>query len=186
MCLDNPMSSDEHAQFETQQTCTLCGCARFQRLIAWRSASIRPMTRWFFTCPECDSAVIATQRRPGRIVISRPEISPYSPFLETLRQDLCPATRLYKFDISRDAFRCGATAYDGPFFLDYRHGRPAQLDALRETWRAHGGVSDSHTLDIVWVERRHAVAFDPVKGRLYGQSPATQPVRFVPTDSGDA
>jgi hypothetical protein len=51
---------------------------------------------------------VATQRRPTRIAVSQPEINPFSPFLNTINQDLCPASRLYYFDVSRETFRRGS------------------------------------------------------------------------------
>jgi hypothetical protein len=190
--LTRPMDDDaralpeELAPFATAELCTYCGCSKLIRLVAWRRTEPKLLARWVFFCPECDVAVVATQRRPPRIVVSQPEINPFSPFLNTINQDLCPASRLYHYDVSREAFRRGSPEYVGSFRIDYRTGRPTLVKTLAEQWAEQSGVSPPEGLDVVHVEEKTAVAFDPHEGRLHALAPGQPTLRFVPTDSAGA
>ena len=177
---------DELAPFATPEPCTYCGCSKLIRLVAWHRGKPKLLTRWVFFCPQCEVAIVATQRRPPRIAVSQPEINPFSPFLNTINQDLCPATRLHYFDVSREAFRRGSPAYVGPFRVDYRTTRPATTAALGAQWAEQSGVSPPAHLDVVHVAKTSAVAFDPVEGRLHALAPGRPTLRFVPTDSAGA
>ena len=177
---------DELAPFATAEPCTYCGCSKFIRLIVWRRTEPKLLTRWVFFCPECEVAVVATQRRPPRIVVSQPEINPFSPFLNTINQDLCPASRLYYYDVSRETFRRGSPAYVGPFRVDYRTTRPTIVATLGAQWTKQSGVSPPEHLDVVHVAETTAVAFDPDKGRLHALAHGQPTLRFVPTDSAGA
>ena len=183
---DTSALPDELAPFATPEPCTYCGCSKFIRLIEWRRTEPKLLARWVFFCPECDVAVVATQRRPPRIAVSRPEINPFSPFLDTINQDFCPASRLYYFDVSRETFRRGSPAYVGPFRVDYRTSRPTIVAALAAQWAEQSGVSPPEGLDVVHVEEKTAVAFDPHTGRLHALAPGQPTLRFVPTDSAGA
>ena len=163
---DTSALSDELAPFGTAEPCTYCGCSKFIRLIAWRRTEPKLLARWVFFCPECEVAVVATQRRPPRIAVSQPEINPFSPFLNTINQDLCPASRLHYFEVSRETFRRESPAYVGPFRVDYRTTRPSVVATLGARWTQQFGVSPPEHLDVVHVAKTAAVAFDPEKGRL--------------------
>ena len=177
---------EELAPFATAELCTYCGCSKLVRLVAWRRTQPKLLARWVFFCPECDVAVVATQRRPPRIAVSQPEINPFSPFLGTINQDLCPASRLYYYDISRQVFHRGSPEYAGAFRIDYRTGRPSLVAELAARWAERSGVSVPEGLDVVHVEEETAVAFDPREGRLYALAPGRPTLRFVPTDSAGA
>jgi len=47
-------------------------------------------------------------------------------------------------------------------------------------------VSPPQHLDVVYVARTSAVAFDPVEGRLHAFALGQPTLRFVPTDSAGA
>jgi len=190
--LTRPMDDDarplpeELAPFATAELCNYCGCSRLIRLVAWRRTEPKLLARWIFFCPECEVAVVATQRRPPRIAVSQPEINPFSPFLDTINEDLCPASRLYHYDLSREAFRRGSPEYVGPFRIDYRTSRPTLVKTLAAQWAEQSGVSPPEGLDVVYVEEKTAVAFDPDAGRLHALAPGQPTLRFVPTDSAGA
>jgi len=177
---------DELAPFATAEACTYCGCSKLVRLVAWRRTEPKLLARWVFFCPECEVAIVATQRRPPRIAVSQPEINPFSPFLETINQELCPASRLYYFDLSRETFRRGSPEYSAPFRIDYRTGRPALVETLAAQWTERSGLSPPAHLDVVHVSEKTAVALDPETGRLHALAPGQPTVRFVPTDSAGA
>jgi hypothetical protein len=183
---DTSTLPDELAPFATAELCAYCGCSKLIRLIAWRCTEPKLLTRWVFFCPECEVAVVATQRRPPRIVVSQPEINPFSPFLNTINQDFCPASRLYYFDVSRETFRRGSPAYAGSFRVDYRTARPTIVATLGAQWTEQFGVSPPEHLDVVHVTETSAVAFDPEKGRLHALAHGRPTLRFVPTDSAGA
>jgi hypothetical protein len=183
---DTRALSDELAPFATAEPCTYCGCSKLVRLVAWRRTEPKLLARWVFFCPECEVAIVATQRRPPRIAVSQPEINPFSPFLYTINQELCPASRLYYFDVSRETFRRGSPEYSGPFRIDYRTGRPTIVATLAAQWTEQSGVSPPVHLDVVHVSAKTAVAFNPDKGRLHALAPGQPTLRFVPTDSAGA
>jgi hypothetical protein len=120
------------------------------------------------------------------MVVSQPEINPYSPFLNTVHQDLCPASRLYYYDVARETFGRGSPAYVGEFRVDYRTARPVIVAALGAQWSQQFGVSPPEHLDVVHVSEASAVAFDPDKGRLHALANGKPTLRFVPTDSAGA
>jgi hypothetical protein len=177
---------DELLPFATAEPCTYCACSKLVRLVAWRRTEPKPLARWFFFCPECEVAIVATQRRPPRIAVSQPEISPFSPFLNTIYQDLCPASRLHYYDVSRETFHRGSSEYAEPFRIDYRTGRPTIVETLAAQWASQSGLTPPEHLDVVHVAERTAVAFDPHQGRLHALAPGRPTLRFVPTDSAGA
>jgi len=177
---------EELAPFATAELCTYCGCSKFIRLVAWHRTEPKLLARWIFFCPECNVAVVATQRRPPRIALSQPQINPFSPFLNTINEDLCPASRLYYYDLSREAFRRGSPEYAGPFRIDYRTSRPTLVETLAAQWAERSGMSPPEGLDVIHVEENTAVAFDPREGRLHALAPGKPTLRFVPTDSAGA
>jgi hypothetical protein len=177
---------DELAPFGTAQVCNYCGCSKVVRLVAWRRTEPKLLARWIFFCPECEVAVVATQRRPPRIVVSQPEINPFSPFLDTINQDFCPASRIHYFDVSRETFGRGSPAYEGAFRVDYRTSRPNIVETLGAEWTRQSDAPPPKHLDVVHLSQKSAVAFDPKEGRLHALGPGQLTLRFVPTDSAGA